>query len=217
MALIELDPVTHVYRRLDTGRVVPSVSSILRKSKVRDAPFGAGSPAGSERAYVMERALKRGTEVHRLARAIDETGDVADAFDDYFDPAVLLPETVNYVSAYQKFLDTSGYVPLAWETLVYHQPFNYAGRVDGVGWLQTRRIMIDRKTDSALHRAVWLQLSFYRLAWDTMFPDEPIHATYAVKLQNDMDFRLVRNPIDDGYKQFVSAALWMARWHDLRF
>ncbi len=210
--MIEFDQHAHVYRNIEDGTLVPSVSSILRKARVREAPYSGDGRRGE----AMQRGLDRGTQVHRLTRSIDETGDLADALEDYFDPAQLLPETANYVAAYQKFLDTSGYVPTAWEIVLYNARLKYAGRADGVGWYGVKRIMIDRKTDRTLNRAVWLQLSLYREAWDEMYPTEKIDETYAVKLNDDMTFKLVRNPIDYFYRPFINAAIVMAKWHDLQ-
>lgn len=214
--MVILDHVRHVYIDLETGALVPSVSSILRHARVREAPYmppAADGVGESRQASAMARGLKRGTEVHRLTRSLDETGDLEDAFEDYFDPAQLLPETVNYVSAYSRFLDEGKYTPTAWEVVVHHPSLKYAGRCDGVGWLGPRRIMIDRKTDQSLHPAVWLQLAFYRLAWNTAHPQDQIDATYAVKLCNDMTYRLVENPLEPGDIPFVYAAVMMANWH----
>lgn len=211
--MIEFDSAQHLYRRIDDGAIIPSVSSIMRKAHVREAPFVGNGRRGE----AVQRALDRGTQVHRLTRSLDETGDLADAFEDYFDPAQLLPETANYVAAYHRFCETSGYVPLAWEVVLYHPKLKYAGRTDGVGWYEQFRIMIDRKTDRTLNKAVWIQLSFYRLAWNEMYPNEPIDRTYAIKLNDDMTFQMIRNPLDDCYLPFVTATLWMSRFHEMVF
>jgi hypothetical protein len=144
----------HRYLHVETGRYVPSVSRLLTASGIRAAPF---VNAAGERPGPLARGLKRGSQVHRLTRAIDETGD-PDSAESEFDPTDLTPENVNYVAADQQFRLQSGYVALAWEVVVYHAALDYAGTIDTVGWLHNQRVLIDRKTDRTLHRAVWLQL-----------------------------------------------------------
>jgi hypothetical protein len=210
--IVTLDPHTHQYIHTPSGRVIPSVSSILRKSGVREAPFVGGS---GKQAEAIARALKRGREVHRLTRSMDETFDLADAFEDLFDPADTTVENINYVAAYDKFLRTADYRPIAWEAVLYNPDYDYAGRTDGVGWFGTRRIMIDRKTDRTLHKAVWLQLAAYREAWNRMKPNQKIDQTFALVLRDDMSFELKPNPIEGGDFGFFAAAIWMARWVDM--
>jgi hypothetical protein len=116
------------------------------------------------------------------------------------------------VAAYDRFLKTSGYKPTAWEVVLWNRQFDYAGRADGVGWLGSQRVLIDRKTGS-VDKSVWLQLTGYRMAWDAMYPTEKIDATYAVLLKGDQTFKLLPNPIEPGADAFWVAAVWMARWH----
>ncbi|MBE3087793.1 MAG: hypothetical protein IMZ71_01555 [Chloroflexi bacterium] len=211
-----LDIPTHRYIHVETGRVIQSVSSILRKSHVREPPFtGAGTGQGGPRAAAMQHALQRGRDVHRLTRAMDETYDLTDALDDLFDPADLSPANIDYVSAYDRFLHQSEYRPIAWEVVVWHEALDYAGRADGVGWLGTKRIMIDRKTERTLHRAVWLQLTGYRLAWDWLHPTERIDQTYALVLKANQTYDLKPNPLEQSAEPFWIAAIWLARWHDM--
>jgi hypothetical protein len=210
--LVYLTP-DHRYVHAD-GHEVPSVSKILRVSGLRPGPF-AFARRGQRRGF-MEAGLRRGTEVHRLARAIDETGDVSDAFDDDFDPADLSVGTANYVAADLSFRDTSGYEPIAWEKIVYHPPpVEFAGKIDSVGWFGTRRILIDRKTDRALHKSVYVQLSAYRRAWAVCHPNEQIDRTYALHLKDDMTFALLANPIEDEGWLYFAAAYWMHKWRSV--
>lgn len=201
----------HRYVHVETGKAVPGVSSVLRKAGVRAVPMTSGTGRYAE---AMRAGLQRGTEVHRLTRAMDETFDLADAFDDLFDPADLTPQNVNYVAAYDRFLRTADYRPLAWEVIVYHAQARYAGRCDGVGWLGTKRILIDRKTDRTLHRSVWLQLGAYREAWNYSRPHEKIDQTFALHLKADMSFELIPNPIEGEDFHYFTAALWLARWNE---
>jgi hypothetical protein len=195
---------------------VPAVSTILREAGVRAAPYQfarSGRQAGA-----MAAALQRGVDVHRLTRAIDETGDYEDALDDDFDPANPSAETINFVAAYRAFLDLSDYRPIAWETIVYSPPpLEYAGKTDAVGWLGPQRVLLDRKTERSLHKAVWVQLGAYKQAWNLCHPTEPIDRTYALVLKADMTFELRPNPIEGEALHYFVAAWWIHRWHHLAF
>ncbi len=213
--LVVLTP-DHRYIHVPSGREIPSVSEILRVSGLRPAPFrfARRGPGGIN---PVDAALKRGVEVHRLTRAIDETGDMDDAFDDDFDPADISAETVNYLAADSSFRETSGYRAVSWEKIVYHPPpFEFAGRVDSVGWLGSRRILLDRKTDRSLPKSVWVQICAYKKAHEVCHPTEPIDRTYALLLRRDMTFALLANPIEDEAWDYFTAAYWMYRWKYLQ-
>jgi len=205
----------HRYVDLDDGREYPAVSRIIHRARLRELPYGTRSGERGPRADNMKRGMQRGTEVHRLARSIDETGSLEDAmFSDVFDPADLTAENINYVAAYESFLTTSGYKPTAWESVVCHQRMGYAGKLDGIGWHGTQRVLIDRKTGS-VDKSVWLQLTAYRMAHEAMHPQERIDATYAVLLRADQTFSLIKNPLPDGEAEaYWTAAIWLARWHE---
>jgi hypothetical protein len=202
----------HGYVHVATGKPVPGVSAILRQAGVRALPMVNGT---GRQAVAMRAGLQRGTEVHRITRLMDETGDLAVPFDQVFDPTDLKAENVNFVAAYDRFLRTSDYRPLAWEVLVYHDQYDYAGRLDGVGWLGTQRILLDRKTDRTLHRAVFLQLAAYKSAWDRSRPCQKIDRTYALHLKADMSFELIPNPIEGEAFHYFTAALWLSRWNTM--
>ena len=77
------------------------------------------------------------------------------------------------------------------------------------------QIMIDRKTERQLHRAVFLQLAAYREAWNLNHPNEKIDQTYALILRADMTFELKPNPLEPGDFPFFVAACWLERWHSM--
>jgi hypothetical protein len=102
---LHFDPDTHTYTLY--GRVVPSVTQILK---------GAGLIDASQHS---EAAASKGTSIH-LACEYEDQNDLAD-------------ESVTpYVLAYQRFKRESGVKILELEKVVYHDLYNYAGRVDRV-------------------------------------------------------------------------------------
>jgi hypothetical protein len=206
--IVEFDPVRHIYRHVVTGRRIPSVTEILRVTGIRPPPVNR------PHAEAVARAMQRGTEVHRLTREIDESGFSDDAADDEFDPADIGVENINYVSAYQRFLETSGYIPTAWETVSWLPGYNVAGRMDMVGWLGSKRVLIDRKTGS-VHRATWLQLAAYKKMHDFWHPSELIDQTYALLLSADMSFRLLPNPVEETAFSYFAGAVWVYQWNRL--
>lgn len=202
----------HRYVRSSDDREIRSVSKVLRKAGIRPAPYTGYGRRGD----AVRRGLKRGADVHRLTRSIDETYDEFAALDDVFDPTDLSLENVDYVAAYQRFLKESGYRPIAWEVVLYHPLYDYAGRADMIGWLGGhKRIMADRKTDRSLHKAVWLQLAAYREAWNYFHPTELIDQTFALVLKSNTLYDLVPNPLEPGDFPFFAGAIWVARWNEL--
>ena len=206
---------SHTYVDLDSGREYPAVSRIIHRAGLRALPYGAQPGERGKRADDMRKGMQRGTEVHRLARSIDETGSLEDAmFSDVFDAADLSESNINYVAAYESFLATSGYKPTSWEVVVAHPVLGYAGKLDGIGWLGTQRILIDRKSGS-VDKSVWVQLTAYRVAHEFLHPQERIDATYAVLLRADQTFSLIKNPLPDGEAEaYWTAAIWISRWHE---
>lgn len=84
----------HIYTD-ERGVFVPSLTQILHLQGLSDY-FGIDED-------VLENAARRGSEVHALAAAWNQYGDV--------DPGWISPECDAYFSAYMKFLDESDYKP----------------------------------------------------------------------------------------------------------
>jgi len=79
----------------DAGVRVPSITQVIKLAGFSD--FSGIDPA------VLENAARRGTEVHALAAAYNQFGEV--------DPAWVSEECEPYFNSYMKFLAESGYKP----------------------------------------------------------------------------------------------------------
>ena len=84
----------HEYRD-EKGRFVPSLTQVLHLQGLSD--YGGIDPA------VLENAARRGSEVHALAAAWNEFGEL--------DPNWLTEETMPYLEAYFAFLTDTGFKP----------------------------------------------------------------------------------------------------------
>lgn len=88
------DQSEHIYRDVD-GRYVPSLTQVLKLQGLSD--YGNIDPA------VLENAARRGSEVHELAAAYNQHGEV--------DPAWISDETRPYFDALMKFYSDTGFKP----------------------------------------------------------------------------------------------------------
>lgn len=88
------DSGNHAYRD-EAGRWVPSLTQVLKLQGLSD--YSGINPE------VLENAARRGTEVHELAAAYNEYGDV--------DPTWITEETAPYFNAYMDFLRDTGFKP----------------------------------------------------------------------------------------------------------
>lgn len=138
--VIFFDPETHTYTL--NGEVVPSVTRILSRG------FGYGDAL----------ALERGSCVHQIIQYLLE-GDL--------DESSVDPVLAPYITAFKSFLALSGYKHREAERVVGSPTYQYCGRLDLVGDLNGRRVIVDIKTGS-LPDTVGCQLQAYRFAWREM-------------------------------------------------
>ena len=158
------DPLQHRYQ-LD-GQRLPSVTEIL--SPLTDY---SRTPAD-----VLAAARVRGKAVHLAIEQL-ERGTI-----DW----QLLDETLcNYVLAWMRFKEDTGFQPEAVEQPVYSQQYGYAGTPDVVGLLRQRRTLIDLKATFAIMPAVGPQTAAYQAAYNHRHPSAPAKHRYALHLKPD--------------------------------
>lgn len=125
MSIFNFDKENHIYT-LDDVRLM-SVTEILVRSGVVDTRF------------FTEDGRLRGTAVHD-AVFLHINNDLN------FD--ALHPLIAPYVQAYLKFEKDTGFIPMSkfCEQTYYHPIYKYAGKIDDMGLLNKRYLLIDIKT-----------------------------------------------------------------------
>lgn len=132
--------------------------------------------------------FKRGTENHRRWEMV-EMG-TADGFD--FDPV-----TDPYAPGHLKFLRDTGFkaLPDGIEVRVKHDELCYAGRVDRIGIIQGRIVLIDYKT-STVGAGTSLQTALYLLAIPGYKFEEV--ERYGIAFTKDGDYKMSEKyPLSD--------------------
>ena len=134
----------------------------------------------------MVRARDEGIALHKMVEwSIKGTLDVA-ALPDW-----MLPRH----AAWQKFLATSGYVPIEAEVIVHNRRLGYAGKLDQRGRLRGVHAVLDVKRTFASPRVIGMQLAAYQAAWNAEHADdedfEQIHERYGLRFTDKGEFRLV--------------------------
>ncbi len=172
MAAITFDPVTHEYR-LPDGRLVPSVTQILRAVGV-SLDFEEIRQRSASIASAIDYKRDLGTALHLDAHAYDDNDLVW---------ATVHPTVRPYLDTWAEFRGNTGVTPLTRERCVYHPGLFYAGKLDGIFRHPTgKRILIEIKTGDPEAAGAAYQTAAYEMAWDVDHPDQPIDQRWAVQL-----------------------------------
>lgn len=159
------------------GQDLPSVSELCR--------FLSREIYGDINQYTLDAAADRGTRVHKATEALDLYGKV-DVDDD------ILP----YLQAY---LDFRKEHQVTWEKIeyaTYHPEDGYAGTIDRYGVLDGKRVIVDYKTTSVIHKPLCTAtLNLYRR---TMVRNGfQVDALFILQLKKDGKYRLMEFAADD--------------------
>jgi hypothetical protein len=156
------------------------------------------------RADRLARAAGVGTATHA---AIDllEQGDL--------DRSSLHPLIAPRVAAYERFVADTGFRRIRGEFEVRSERWRYLGHPDSTGWLGTERIGIDAKATAVFdHDATSIQAKGgYGIAYNEMFPDEPISRWFGLWLRGDGTYRFVPLIKPDSEQLFLAALIC---WHE---
>jgi len=139
---LTFDEASHIYRV--GGQVVSSVTQILGRLSAEEYRFVDKS--------VMEDAALLGKAVHKMIE-LDLRGDL--------DVEALSDGLQVYYTAWQNFLQLSGFQMALSEARVYSSKYGYAGTLDLAGWLNTRFVIIDAKRTAAVPRTAGPQTAAY--------------------------------------------------------
>jgi hypothetical protein len=182
MAKLEFSDSEHVYR-LD-GRVIPSVTGILRDEQFIDAT------------WFTEYSRDRGTKVHQAI----EFYDVGDLDEETLDP-VLRP----YLAAWQRFKEEAHVTIEASEVRLASEVYGFAGTIDKVAAIGNVKAILDIKSGQ-VQPWTGLQLAAYHILLN-----EPARKRYAVQLNNDGSYRLHEFK-DRSDRAVFLAALTVHQW-----
>lgn len=175
LLLPTLDQDTHTYTLGD--QMIPCVSEII--SPLTD--FSMIPPA------VLEYKTMIGIHVHKAC----ELYDLDDLVIDTLDPALK-----QYVMAWIRFLDETGFVVELNEQIVFHDKYLFAGTLDRVGLLHGVRALVDLKTVAQLGPQTGVQTAAYLCALNHK-KKKADHVTkrFALQLKKDGSYRL--QPYED--------------------
>lgn len=122
-ALVDFDPAGHVYRRRETGEVLPSVTGILKAVGVSvDFEELGGMGAGIKHAIELKRDI--GTAVHQAAHFYDDNDLVWSSLD---------PHVVPYLEAWTAFRQAYSHMrPATRERIVYSAAYRFVGTLDAI-------------------------------------------------------------------------------------
>lgn len=158
----------HRYSR--NGIIMQSVTQIIK-------PISAIVYGGIDD-YVLSVAAERGTKVHDAIELYRKYGWETDD-----------EEIKSYLDAYKKYLEDCKPKSLATESMVSHDGFNYAGRIDAIDKCGNGIEIIDYKTTAIAHVPLFiLQLCGYWLAFESK-GIVPVKATI-VQLQKSSEYNL---------------------------
>lgn len=107
---LDFDPVLHIYTDRDSGSVVPSVTTILKRAGFVTS-FYKGTDARDE-----------GTEIHELTTLVDNTGMIPNGGSNKVDRCL---------EQYALFLQECKAKRVRSECLVHSKTYGYAGTLDG--------------------------------------------------------------------------------------
>lgn len=185
------------------GRWVRSVTQVL---SLVTAPIYARIPD-----HVLGFAQTRGSNVHGWTELIDlGEADVLPFAIRADDGTSLMEDHAEwqYVQAWLRFREESGFIPEIIEQRLYHPQHRYCGTVDRIGILNGRRVTLEIKTVAELDSWVALQTAGYHEAWNYRRPRaEQAKDRLAVQLRGDGSYRL------EHYRDAADFSVFLAMKH----
>jgi hypothetical protein len=182
-ASLTFEPVAHEYRRPD-GRVVPSVTQILRDTGV-SVDFDGIAAISARLGDAIELKREVGKALHADAHAFDD-GDI--------DWETVDERVLPYLEAWRTFRENKRLSPQLRERRVYHPALGYCGTLDGVfGTPGLKRVLIDIKLGDPEDAGARYQLAGYWLAHQ-LEHEEPLDERWSVQLtpEHVVPYRVTR-------------------------
>lgn len=148
---------------------LPRVTHVLAAAGL--APDYSAIPAA-----VLEKARWQGSRLHEVIE-----GHIYGYLDESEIEAKIRP----FFDGYLEFQADTRFKPIVAEVEVIHPTWQYIGHSDAVGWIEeTVRVIPDWKSVVSLDvDYVAYQLAAYKMAWEAMHPDQPIHRLLGVQFR----------------------------------
>lgn len=153
---------------------------------------------------VLEKARQEGEDMHTLAEL---------HFKDDLDEATLPAWLVPRLAALRRFVDETGFEPLAVESRMYHPTYQYAGTADLIGRLPRFRVgritkpiiaCIDLKRSFYAARSLGLQTAGYAAMWNTANPRLPVVRRFGLRLLATGTYDLFACDRKDDFANFLA-------------
>lgn len=170
---------------------MPRVTDILNAT-------GLGSDLSMVPPHRLEAARLLGTAVHEAHEAVVYG---------YLDPRSLSPDVAAHLDGYYKFCAETGYESIAAEFEIIHPTWRYCGHPDDLGWLRSRRTILELKTGSLDLVSASYQVVAYRFAWNAVHPTEPVETVGVLHLPGDGTGRFHAMNIADYQETFLAAVM----------
>lgn len=173
-------------------------ASLPRVTEILEA-VGLGPDFSSVPPEILEAARVRGTAVHAAIEAVVYN---------FLDESALAADVLPRLDAYRRFVKESGYETTHTEIEVINAAWGYRGHPDSIGWLLSKRTMLDWKNMDALELApAGYQLAGYRAAWNAQHPTEPVAALAVVQLKSDGTYRFHEVSAAEAEPVFLAAVM----------
>lgn len=187
------EPNEHKYTR--DGFLIPGVTSIIE-------PY---LPYGNLPDDVRNRAMLRGTLVHKLTEVYDAGEMDADTYEE-----AIQANLDGYLLCWEKFLKKYKPTMTHAEVVVYHTLWGYAGTVDRVCYIDGVRTLLEIKTGGLIPEYAW-QTAAYQLALNEGSTEPPVEKRIAVCLR-ETGTPLIKEHDDPTDIQAFTGALNIFNW-----
>lgn len=173
------------------GKAVPGVTDILESVNISDFSMVKNRH--------LDYGMERGSAVHLACAFFDENDLDWDTVPEEAEP---------YVRAWEKFTIDTGFEPIIIEKMGYSEKWGYAGTVDVCGILNSRKVLIDRKSNS-VPKSTQIQLSAYE---HLVEEQGPFVERYGIALRGDGTYKLSDPYLSVNDFAVFTCALAVYRW-----
>jgi hypothetical protein len=184
---IDFDESTHTYRV--AGVVIPSATQIITGLAMVD--FGAVPK------HNLIEGRDRGREVHAICESFDKGILSIPSID---------PRLVGYFKAYLQFCKDFNPEWLEIETMYYNQTWGYCMRLDRIGLIGKKIILLDLKTSQMKMPSHCIQTALYQKGWEEN-TGKKIHERWVLQLVEDGKYKIKEHKNNSDFSYALSAVM----------